>query len=188
MLRPVARDTLEHLELSLDRQAPYRPARDPGGDRPSSGDGSLRDFPRLMQVSITGGDGLAWTLRAKQDRSDLGEVRHGRILADLLPETLRTLEIWGFNARLEPDLGRFVHAVGHEGRFTRLRTVRVSVAPLASQTTEKLSDLIPGMPGAAGLIEPEQRAAMAEVCGRAGVEVVFSPFWMWGNRRDESLL
>ncbi|KAK8083938.1 hypothetical protein PG996_002719 [Apiospora saccharicola] len=177
-LRPVAHDTLERLELNLWR-APR--LRDVG--RPRLIRGNLGDaFPHLAEVRLSAED-LFWTLGPKP--TTIEPTGGGGRLVSLLPEqTLCVLEFHEFDALVVPDLQRMAHAVAYEGRFPRLRTVRVNVAPEDPTTvTVHFRRLLPMLE----VLSVEQRAVLEELFGRAGVEVLLKPNWMWGSRRDKRL-
>ncbi|KAK8087770.1 hypothetical protein PG997_002731 [Apiospora hydei] len=184
-----ARDSLQRLDL-LCSGSGARPLRDDTGEEPRSirGDNLGDFFPRLAHVSLNSDDLLFWapgtrgptTAETASETND--DEAGGRRLLDLLPErTLRILEIVEFHPLLEPDLRRLADAVGREGRFPGLRVVRVSVAPDDEHPT--LTEALETT-----RLDPAQRAVIAELFGRAGVEVVLEPSWKWDVRRDDSLL
>ncbi|KAK7941431.1 uncharacterized protein PG986_013818 [Apiospora aurea] len=184
-----ARDSLQRLEL-LSSGRGARPLRDDTGEEPRSirGDNLGDFFPRLAQVSLNSDDLLFWasgtrgpTAETTSETND--DEAGGRRLLDLLPErTLRILEIVEFRPLLELDLRRLADAVGREGRFPRLRVVRVSVAP-DDDEPQTLAEALETT-----RLDPAQRAVIAELFSRAGVEVVLEPCWTWDVRRDDSLL
>ncbi|KAK8035703.1 hypothetical protein PG991_001776 [Apiospora marii] len=174
-LRPVARDTLERLELSLWCAPRLRNVGTPRLIRGNLGGA----FPNLAEVSLSAED-LFWTLGPKPTTA---LDTDGRLLLDLLPEpTLRVLEFPEFDAPLVPDLRRLAEAVACEGRFPRLRAVRVNVAPEdPGRVEEYMRRFLPELE----TLEPKQRAGLAGLFGRGGVVVELGPHWMWGDGEDK---